>query len=257
MLAAFMFVFLFPLLILLLFAFSSTWHFPQLIPEKYDLRAIGFLIENHRHIFFSLLSSFCYSACVVLVTLIFCLLPASVFGRNNFRFKPLLEGLLLTPALVPSMTFSMGLHYIFLRTGISDSFIGVVIILSLFSFPYMLRSLTSGFMVIGEKYRICAANLGADFFTILVRVEIPLLIPSIIAGASVVFLVSFSEYFLVFLIGGGSVLSYSGYLFPFLNSSDRSIASLLSLLFVIIPLVLFFITDRLTVYFYRRKGFDI
>lgn len=68
-----------------------------------------------------------------------------------------------------------------------------------------------------------------------------------------VFLVAFSEYFLVFLIGGGSVASYTGYLFPYLSGGDRTLGSVLTLLFVVVPLVLFVLLDRTLSVYYRRR----
>ena len=95
------------------------------------------------------------------------------------------------------------------------------------SYPYMLRALTAGYQAYGEQFDLCARNLGASSWRTLLAIELPLLLPALLAGATIVFLVAFSEYFLVFLIGGGTVPSYSGYIFPLLNSSDKSVASLL------------------------------
>jgi putative spermidine/putrescine transport system permease protein len=78
--------------------------------------------------------------------------------------------------------------------------------------------------------------------------------PAVIAGGSVVFLVAFSEYFLVFLIGGGSVASFTGTLFPLLNSSNRSLAAILTLIFLCLPIVLFLVIDTILVRAYRKKG---
>jgi ABC-type sulfate transport system permease component len=118
----------------------------------------------------------------------------------------------------------------------------------------MLRALTAGFQSYGDKYALCARNIGASTLRILFAVELPLLLPAIVAGGTIVFLVSFSEYFLVLLIGGGAVPSYSGYVFPLLNSSDRSVASLLSLIFLVIPVLLFFCIDRMLFITYHRRG---
>ena len=69
---------------------------------------------------------------------------------------------------------------------------------------------------------------------------------------TIVFLVAFSDYFLVFLIGGGTVPSFSGYLFPFLNSTNWSLASGLTLLFILVPVLLFWILDLTINRLYRR-----
>ena len=110
---------------------------------------------------------------------------------------------MLTPALVPPMTFAMGLHMVFIKLSLADTVAGVVLILALFSYPYMFRALVAGFQTMGKGYRICARNLGAGPVVVFCQVELPLLVPAMIAGGSVVFLVAFSEYFLVFLMGGG------------------------------------------------------
>jgi ABC-type spermidine/putrescine transport system permease subunit II len=121
----------------------------------------------------------------------------------------------------------------------------------------MLRALTAGFIAYGEEYALCSKNLGAGFFRTLFHVELPLLLPSIISGGTIVFLVSFSEYFLVFLIGGGVVPSYSGYLFPFLNSSELSIASLLTLIFMIVPFILFMTIEVFLGFYYRKRFIQV
>lgn len=252
--AVFAAVFGLPLLLLLVYAFSSSWVFPELLPASYDLRALRYLLRHGGDIALALGSSCLYSLATVLLTLLMTLIPAKLFARHNFAGKALLEGLLLTPALLPPMVFAMGAHFVFLRLGLADTAPGVVLILACVSYPYMLRALTAGYQAYGEAFAHCAANLGASPTRILVTVELPLLLPSLIAGGTIVFLVAFSEYFLVFLIGGGSVPAYSGYIFPLLNSSDRSVAAMLTLVFLVIPIVFFIILDRLVAGAYRRRG---
>ena len=247
-------IFTLPVLVLVFYACSSMWKFPEIIPGRFDFRSFDYLIKEAPGIIKSLISSLIYSLCTVLTTFMITVLPASVFARYRFPFHRLLEGLFLAPALIPAMAFSMGIHILFIKTGLSDTLAGVVLVLSIVSYPYMLRALTAGFQSYGLSYTECARNLGAGFFRTLLKVEIPLLIPAIVSGGSVVFLVSFSEYFLVFLIGGGSVPSYTGYLFPFLNSSDRSMASLLTLIFLLLPVTLFFLIDIIIMRIYRKKG---
>lgn len=132
--------------------------------------------------------------------------------------------------------------------------LGVVILLAMFSYPYMFRALVAGFQTMGEAYHKCARNLGAGTLAIALQVELPLLIPAMVAGGSVVFLVAFSEYFLVFLIGGGSVPSFTGTLFPLLSSSNRSLAAILTLIFLFLPILLFLAMDTAVVRIYRKKG---
>ena len=243
-----------PLVVLMLYAFGSVWSFPDLTPRRFDLRSLRYVWEQRADILLCLGSSLFYSLSAALLSLALCIWPAKLLAWKDFPLKALLEGLLLAPALVPAMTFSMGVHYLFIIWGLADTALGVILVLTIFTYPYMLRALVSGFSTFGPEYFNCARNLGAGPLCALIRVELPLLVPAVVAGGSLVFLVSFSEYFLVFLIGGGSVPSYTGYLFPFLTSSDRSLAALLTLLFLVAPMLLFVATDMVIMHSFRKKG---
>ncbi|MDD2219278.1 MAG: ABC transporter permease subunit [Desulfoplanes sp.] len=250
-------LFVFPLFVLVGYALHPAWRYPQLFPDHIDFRSLSFLVREagplSRHMGGALL----YSLSAVVTTLVMCYVPARILARVPFSGRNLLEGFLLAPALVPPMTFAMGLHFMFIKIGLADTLPGVILVVSMYSYPYMLRALIAGFQATGDDYVLCAENLGAGRWTRLIRIEFPMLVPSIMAGGSVVFLVAFSEYFLVFLIGGGAVPSFTGYLFPLLSSSDRSLGSALTLVFVFVPLMLFVMMEWFVGRAYRRMGLDV
>lgn len=244
-------MFLLPVVVLILQAGAPGWRFPELWPEL-SLDGLRFLAARPGPFLTALTSSLGYSLATVALTLAMTILPAQVLAFGSFAGKNLLEGLLLLPALVPAMTFSMGLHFIFIKIGLADTAPGVILVLSMISYPYMLRALTTGYSLMGREYGICARNLGASTWTVFLEVEMPLLLPAMAAGGSVVFLVAFSEYFLVFLIGGGSVASFTGYLFPLITSSNRGLGALVTLVFLAVPIALFIVLE-LGLYRYYRK----
>jgi len=244
-------LFLLPVLVLMLQAGAPGWRFPQLWPEL-TFDGVRFLTARPPPFLTALFSSLGYSVATVALTLAMTILPAQVLAFRSFPGKNLFEGLLLLPALVPAMTFSMGLHFIFIKIGLADTAPGVILVLSMISFPYMLRALTTGYTLMGREYGICARNLGASKWRVFLEVELPQLLPAMAAGASVVFLVAFSEYFLVFLIGGGSVPSFTGYLFPLITSSNRGLGALVTLVFLAVPILLF-IALELGLFRYHRK----
>lgn len=245
-------VFILPVILLILYIFVGIWQYPDLFPTTYSLRSIDFFIRNLTPILLSILSSLTYSVLVVLLSFLLTILPASFLANNNFKGKNLLEALLLSPVIIPSITFSMGIHWILIKIGLSNTYLGVIIVLTMFSYPYMLRSLTTGFMLYPQELDICAKNLGANLFFRIQRVHIPLLLPSIISGGTIVFLSAFSSYFILFLIGGGRVISLTGYLFPFLQSEDLNISSLLSIIFLVVPLLLFTLIELI----FRRIKYE-
>lgn len=243
-----------PLPVLALWAAAPGWAWPDLWPALLGGRTTAFVLANRQSIVGALTTSTLYSLAVVAVTLCTCLAPARLLAFGRFRGRGALEGVLLAPALLPAMGFALGLYGTLVRLGLADTPTGVVLVLSVVSYPYMLRALVSGFETVGPDYGHCAANLGAGPLLRLLAVELPLLLPAAVAGGSVVFLVAFSDYFLVQLVGGGVVPSFTGYLFPVLQSPDRALAAMLSLVFLVVPVVLFVLVEGLVLAVYRRRG---
>ena len=245
---------LFPFLLLLLGSFSGRWPYPRVFPETLSFRGWHFVAESFGPILKSLGTSTLYSFCSALLSVVLCWYPAKFLARTRFPAEGVLEALLLSPALLPSISFSMGIQVVYIVIGISDTFAAVVLVLALTSYPYVLRSLKTGFLAFPSQYNECAANLGARHMQQLLQVELPVVLPSVFSGAFIAFLVAFSEYFLVFLIGGGRVAGYTGYLVPFITGSDRNVASVLTLLFLVVPLSLFLFQELFLRVYYSRKG---
>lgn len=243
-----------PVLVLAVQAVAPAWAWPDLLPQVLSPRTLHWLAASWPTVARHLAWSAWYAGLATALCLAVCLLPARALAFGTVPAGPLAEGLLLAPALLPVMGFALGLHGVFVRVGLADSTAAVVLVLAAVSYPYMLRSLMAGWRTVGPDYARCAANLGAKPLRILLTVELPLLLPAAVAGGSVVFLVAFSDYFLVYLVGGGLVPSFTGYLFPVLQSGDRALGALLTLVFMVVPVVLFVVAEGLTMRFMRRRG---
>lgn len=243
-----------PLLLLVMIAFGGPWRFPALMPAGLSLRAWHYLLDNAQRIGGALTSSILYSLSTAAICGVLCLAPARTFARDEFRGRIVLETILLAPALLPPIVFVVGLQIVFIRIGLIDNHAGVIVVLTMYSYPYMLRALIAGYRTIPADLTNAATNLGASRRRAILGVELPLLGPALVAGGFIVFLVAFSEYFLVFTVGGGRVASFTAMFVPFLSGADRAIASAMALIFVTIPLSLFVLVDLLVRRAYRRRG---
>ena len=247
---------LLPAFSLTISAFAGRWPFPQPLPQELSIDAWRYIWTSARSVIKALAVSTAYSTAVALLSAAVCWPAARFLAQRQFAGQAVLEAVLLSPALIPSITFSMGIQVIFIRIGLVDTTAGVILVLSLTAYPYVLRALKTGFLAVSSRYDDCAQNLGAGRLQRLVELELPMVLPSALAGMSVAFLVAFSEYFLVYLIGGGVVAGFTGLMVPFLLSSDRQTASALTLVFVLVPLLLFFVQERFLQRFYVRKGVE-
>mgnify|MGYP001563087130 FL=1 len=215
------FIVVFPLFILLLWSFTGIWPWPSLIPESFSLRALGELFGGYSGALKTLFTSVLISLVVALLSIVISIPAARAitlykfFGRNIIKFA------VLMPVLVPVTTFAMGIQVFFIRLGLNDTVLGVILVHVILCLPYTVMIMSDVTKATGNKLEIQARVLGASPFRTFISVTLPVATPGIIASCSMAFIISFSQYFITFLIGGGNVITYAMLMFPYIQSGDR------------------------------------
>lgn len=248
---------LLPLITILIWAFTKRWPWPDLIPTDFGLRGWAYLLDPRSNSLANLLYSILLSLVVSILTLIITVPAAKALVHYDFKFKKQIEILTFLPIIVPSLTVAMGIHLQFIRMGIANTFIGVVLIHIIPCIPYSLRILQSVFNIIGNQMENQARVLGASPLQTLLYVMLPMLLPGMISAGGMVFIVSFSQYFLTMLIGGGRIITFPMVMFPFIQSGDRMLGAVYSMVFILTTLVILIIVEKIMKKFYgeRLKGY--
>jgi putative spermidine/putrescine transport system permease protein len=127
----------------------------------------------------------------------------------------------------------MGLHLWFLRLGLTDSFIGVVLVHLIICVPYTVFVLWGVFTNYNPEFEDQARSLGASARDVLFRVMLPLIFPGVVVAGLFSFLLSWSQYLNTLIIGGGKITTLPILLFSLMGSGDRPVASAVSLVFVV------------------------
>jgi putative spermidine/putrescine transport system permease protein len=131
---------------------------------------------------------------------------AAVFAR---RVSPGVRNLLcvifLGPQILPLIVLAVGLYGVFIKLD----WIGVIPAVALahagVAVPYVFVNVLNGLAKYNSRLDAAAASLGARGFTILRRVRLPLLFPSIAAGAAFAFLTSLDELVITLFVAGSDV----------------------------------------------------
>jgi putative spermidine/putrescine transport system permease protein len=196
-------LFVFPILLLVFDSLAARVDYPNLLPEMFTLRSWVVVLTEAPGILRGIGSSLLLSSFTVLLSLVLCIPAARTLVWNAPPGRGFWEALLLIPAVIPPITLAMGVQTLMLYIGLTDTVFGVVLVLTFFAYPYMLRALIAGYKTIPRDLIVTAENLGAGFWRRTFKLEIPLLLPAITSGGMVVFLVAFGDYLMVKLIGGG------------------------------------------------------
>lgn len=240
-----------PIIILAIWGFTSSWVYPKLTPSEYSLRGIEYILnkENLRTMVNSLIIAIVVSLITILITV-----PAAYsLTIYDFKGKKLIELLILSPIIIPLISVAMGIHITFLKLNIANTLLGVIIINIIPCIPYSVRILSDTYKIIGNKFEIQAKTLGANKKEIFIKITLPLLAPGIMSAFSMCFIISFSQYFLTMLIGGGKIITYPMVMFPYIQSGDRLLSSLYSLVFIAISLIVLFIMQSIVNKFFKSQ----
>ena len=230
-----------PAMILILASISSGWSWPDVIPQKFSLRAWRYIFSSES--IFAVVTTVKISTAVIFIDLMLALPAANALGRHSFRFKRLTSALLMAPIIMPPLAITMGLHKTFIRMGLTENIWGVVAASIFPTLPYMIRALAVGYENIGHSWGEQAKMLGAGAFSRFCHVTFPMLLPATVAGSSIVLLVSMSQYIIVLLIGGGTVKTLTVVMFPYISGGDTAIGAAYSIIFAAVSLALLFLMD--------------
>ena len=178
-------------------------------------------------------------------------IPLSYFlTRYSFRGKNIVEAIIDIPLMIPHAVAGIMIMLAYSRRGllgpflsltgirIEDSFWGIVATMMFVSFPIMIDTLKLGYLNIDESIELVARSMGASRLNTFVKITLPLLVPSIVAG----FLLSWARA--VSEVGAILIVAYypksiNILVFEWFNTYGLKYAVSLSFVLVLFSLVVF------------------
>lgn len=228
-----------PLTTTVVWAFADSWPWPSLLPTKLSTRGLAEVLGGYASVGGVLGQSILIAVAVSVICVVVASLTARALVFHEFLGKEVVRFAAILPLIVPATVFAMGIQVAFLRAGLGGTVLGVIIAHSVVALPYAVMMMTDVMAAAGQKAEEQARVLGASPLQTMAHVTVPALLPGILSSASMAYVVSFSQYFLTLLIGGGSVKTLAVVMFPFLSSGDRTIAGAYSLLFLVSTFAVF------------------
>ncbi len=235
-----------PFALLLLWSFAEGWRFPALSPSRYGLRAWNYALAPTSGVADALARSALIAAGVTTLALAVATPAARALAFYDFRGKKFLFFLLLLPLLSPSFVMAVSGHALFLRYGLTDSWLGVGLSHLIPTVPYATLTLVGGFSKLDRDLEAQARTLGASPLSVWRHVTLPAIAPALTVAASFAFLISWGQYLTTLLIGGGGIITLPLLLVAFQRGGDEAVTAALTLIFIApTPLIFFAIAKYL------------
>ncbi len=233
-----------PLIPLAIWSFAKGWFFPDLLPTNWSMRAWEYAFSDTSGVIDSLWLTIGISLAATVLSILIGVPAGRALGLYNFRGKQLVELMILAPIIVPGIAVVLGIHSVFISFGLNNTVSGVILVHLIPTLPYMILVMSGVFSNYDPAYEAQARTLGASPLKTFWYVTLPSIMPGIIVGGLFAFLVSWSQYVLTLLIGGGRVVTLPLLLFNFATSGRNDITGAIGMIYILPGIIILLFTAR-------------
>ncbi len=188
-----------------------------------------------------LLSSIIMSTISAIVTIFISFPLANSMVHMKMKHRTTLYVLLLTPILVPQFVYFYGIQIVFSKINITNTYLGVILSHIIVMMPYAIINISNDILLYGKKYDDVAIVMGISDYELYRDIILPLIKETLINTFGLLFIISFSQYFLTLMIGGGIIKTYAIYLFPLILGNDRNFAAKSTFIYILINIIIYYI----------------
>ena len=230
-----------PMLIILFYAFTT---------EGNSVINVKFSFDNFVRFFSDpiFLNVLLRSVEIALVTTLICILigyPAAYFIASLKNGQSMAVLLVTLPQLINMLVRTYAWRGILLNTNFSPKlkiYIGMV-----YNFlPFMILQIYTSLSKMDKSLIVAAKDLGCDDKKAFLKVTLPLSIPGVISGITLVFLPAVSSFFIPKLLGGGSYVLVGNLIENyFITTGDWNFGAAISLIMTVVILISMYFTRKL------------
>ncbi len=247
-----------PMLLIVVYAFTKEGNSVINIQFTFDNFARFFSDK----VFFDVLKRSLY---IAVMTTVVCILLGYPFAYIIAQMKPRSQVVMVFIVTIPTWINMLVRTYAWRgmldKSGIINSLLGLmgigpvrlletgfaVILGMVYNFlPFMILQIYNSLSKMDYSYIEAASDLGADRVQTFLKIVLPLSIPGVISGITLVFLPAVSSFFIPKLLGGGKYVLIGNVIEnQFLTSGDWGFGSAISLIMAVIIIISMHITKKL------------
>lgn len=214
------------------FSDSSFLNFP---PEGFSMRWYEALADDPAWMS-SALSSLKVALLSSICAVVLGVLAALALVRGSIPFRNTVSAVLLAPLIVPYVIVGLSVYISFLKLGLTETTLGFVLVHTALAVPYVTINVATGLIGVDRRLEMASMNLGAGPVSTFFRITLPLILPSVLAGALFAFITSWDEVVTAIFLSGPELTTLPVKMWSGIRVQiDPSVAALSSLsLFVIL-----------------------
>ncbi|MFJ3486154.1 ABC transporter permease [Pseudomonas sp. NPDC090202] len=171
--------------------------------------------------------------------------PAALaITRYRFPGRDFLNGLFLSPIIIPHLVLGVAMLRLFALMGVNGSFVWLMFAHVLVITPYVLRLVIAAAIGMDRSAEQAAESLGANRFTLFSRITLPMILPGVAGGWLLAFINSFDEVTLSIFVTSPSTQTLPVRMYVYATESIDPMMAAVSALVIALTAVTMIILDR-------------
>jgi putative spermidine/putrescine transport system permease protein len=164
--------------------------------------------------------------------------------RYQFAGREFLNGLFLSPLIIPHLVLGVALLRLFALVGGTGSFGFLVFAHALIVTPYTLRLVVAALVGFDRSAEQAAASLGAGRITVFRRITLPMILPGVTGGWMLAFINSFDEVTMSIFVTSPSTVTLPVRMYMYATESIDPLMAAVSALMVGVTAFAMVLLDR-------------
>ena len=164
----------------------------------------------------------------------------AAIGIHAMRRRPQAMMMTLTniPMTMPDIVTGISLMLLFIFTRVPRGYVTMLLAHVTFNIPYVILSVMPKLKQMNRYSYEAALDLGADARKTFLRVTLPLSLPGVVSGVTMVFMPSVTTFFIPRVLGGGNTEMFGDLIErTFLSADNWNVGSALSLIMMVLILL--------------------
>jgi putative spermidine/putrescine transport system permease protein len=232
-----------PLAVLVTQALSTRWFYPQVVPTEWTTSDLGRVFQDAQTRT-AVTTSLLVSLSAAALSLVLAVPAARALALGRVRGARTAIPLFLVPTVLPPVALAMGLNVALLRADLAGTNAAVIAAHLVATLPYAVLILAAALTRYDPAFEQQAAVLGAGPGSVLLRVFVPIALPALAVTAALAFIVSWGQYLLTFLPGGGSVITLPVLLLASANGGNPTATAALAVVAAVPPAIAILLVVR-------------
>ena len=171
-------------------------------------------------------------------------LAAIAIVRERVPGSGLWLALLSSPLVIPTVVLGIALLQWFTLIALPAGAVPLILGHTILALPYVVRLVGAGLLGIDPSLDRAAAGLGATPLERLRRVTLPIVAPSIVAGALFAFITSFDDLTVALFIVSTNVMTLPVRIYNYMQFNYDPLITSVSTVMIFLSLLLVFVVER-------------